>query len=327
MLREPRYLIGALVVGLGATLLIDLWALVLRRGFKIPSLSYCLLGRWLLHMPGGTFVHRSIAAAQQKPHECTLGWVAHYSIGSAFALLFVLLVSPGWLVQPTLLPAVAFGVSTTLVPYLIMQPSFGLGVAASKTQRPNQARLKSLMTHTVFGIGLYLWAALLSPVLFRTPLYAQSAATSPANAQPESPTPLVGTWRLVSVDNLLPDGTRVQLYGPRPSGLLMLDAGGRYALQILSADRPGFASKDKSRGTPEEYRTAVQGSNAHFGTYAVDPAGGAVTFRIERASFPNWEGTEQRRPFTLTGDRLTYTVPAPTSGTGAVGEVVWRREP
>ena len=167
MLREPRYLIGALFVGLGATLLIDLWALLLRRGFNIPSLSYCLLGRWLLHMPRGTFVHPSIAAAQQKPHECTLGWVAHYSIGSAFALVFVFLASPGWLVRPTLLPAVAFGVATTLVPYLIMQPSFGLGIAASKTPKPNQARLKSLMTHTVFGIGLYLWAALLSRVLFR----------------------------------------------------------------------------------------------------------------------------------------------------------------
>ncbi len=154
---------------------------------------------------------------------------------------------------------------------------------------------------------------------------AGAPATSATSAPPESAGRLVGTWRLVSVDNLLPEGTRVQLYGPTPAGLLMFDAGGRYALEIMSAGRPGFASKDKSRGTPEEYRAAVQGSNAHFGTYSVDTVGGTVTFRIERASFPNWEGTEQRRPFTLVGDRLTYTVPAPTSGSGAVGEVVWRR--
>ena len=96
-------------------------------------------------------------------------WAGSRTIPSvaAFALVFVFLASPGWLARPTLLPAVAFGVATTLVPYLIMQPSFGLGVAASKTPKPNQARLKSLMTHTVFGIGLYLWAALLSRVLFR----------------------------------------------------------------------------------------------------------------------------------------------------------------
>ena len=167
MFHEPRYLIGATLVGLGATLLIDLWALCLRRGFNIPSLNYCLLGRWLLHMPGGTIVHRSIAAAQQKPHECTTGWVAHYLIGTAFALLFVLLASGSWLERPTLLPALAFGAATTLVPYLIMQPSFGLGIAASKTPNPNRARLKSLMTHTVFGVGLYIWALLLRQVLFR----------------------------------------------------------------------------------------------------------------------------------------------------------------
>ncbi len=167
MIHEPRYIIGATLVGLGATLLIDLWALFLRRGFNISSLSYCLLGRWLLHMPGGTIVHRSIGAAPQKPHECTLGWVAHYLIGTAFALVFVFLASGSWLERPTLLPALAFGVATTLVPYLVMQPSFGLGFAASKTPSPNQARLKSLMTHTVFGVGLYIWALLLSQVLFR----------------------------------------------------------------------------------------------------------------------------------------------------------------
>lgn len=167
MTHEPRNLIGAVVVGLGATLLIDLWALFLRRGFDIPSLSYCLLGRWVLHMPGGTFVHRSIAAAQQKPHECATGWVTHYLIGAAFAVLFVLLVTESWLERPTPLPALAFGVATTLVPYLIMQPSLGLGIAASKAPNPGQARLKSLMTHTVFGAGLYICALLVSRILFR----------------------------------------------------------------------------------------------------------------------------------------------------------------
>lgn len=166
MFHDPRYLIGAILVGLGATLLIDLWALLLKRGFDIPSLSYCLLGRWLLHMPGGTFVHRSIAAARQQPHECALGWVAHYLIGTTFALAFVFLASERWLERPTLWPAVVFGVATTLIPYLIMQPSFGLGIAGSRTPNPNQARLKSLATHTVFGVGLYLWALLLSRPLF-----------------------------------------------------------------------------------------------------------------------------------------------------------------
>ena len=108
MIHEPRYIIGAIFVGLGATLLIDLWALFLRRGFDIPSLNYCLLGRWILHLPGGTIVHRSIGAARPKPHECTIGWLAHYLIGTVFALMFVLIVSESWLERPTPFPA--FGV-------------------------------------------------------------------------------------------------------------------------------------------------------------------------------------------------------------------------
>jgi hypothetical protein len=97
-----------------------------------------------------------------------VGWAAHYLIGTAFALVFVLLVSSRWLQHPTLLPALAFGMATTLVPLFIMQPSFGLGIAGSKTPNPNRVRLKSLMTHTVFGVGLYIWALVLNRLLFRS---------------------------------------------------------------------------------------------------------------------------------------------------------------
>ena len=158
---------------------------------------------------------------------------------------------------------------------------------------------------------------------------AIALATSPALAQEGKfgPAPsIAGSWTLVLVDNIQPDGRRVHLYGDRPEGLLVLDADGRYSLQIFSADRPRFAAGDKANGTPEEYRAAVQGSNAHFGRYRVE--GGSLIFQIDHASYPNWEGTEQKRPFTLTGDELRYTVPTPTTGAGtngATGEVVWKR--
>jgi hypothetical protein len=138
-----------------------------------------------------------------------------------------------------------------------------------------------------------------------------------------APADLTGTWTLVLVDNILPDGSRVHLYGEKPEGLLVLDRDGRYSLQIFRAGRSKFAAGDKAKGTPEEYRAAVQGSNAHFGRYRVE--GDALVFEIDRASYPNWEGTVQKRPFTVTGDELRYTVPAPTTGAGASGEVVWRR--
>jgi hypothetical protein len=50
-------------------------------------------------------------------------------------------------------------------PLFILQPSLGLGVAASKSPKPAQARLKSLVTHTVFGLGLYACALGMSYVL------------------------------------------------------------------------------------------------------------------------------------------------------------------
>ena len=167
MSTEATYLSGAVVVGLGATLFMDVWALFLKRAFNVRSLDYCLLGRWVLYIPHGTIVHANIGATPAKPHECKVGWTTHYLIGTAFALLFVLLASDSWLAHPTLLPALAFGIATVVVPFFTMQPSFGLGIAASKTPHPNRARLKSLMTHTVFGVGLYVWAYVLSRVLFR----------------------------------------------------------------------------------------------------------------------------------------------------------------
>src|SRR6185312_17133657 len=91
------HLLAAVLIGLGATLLMDLWNLLLKRGFGIPSLNYCLLGRWVGHLAGGTLRHASIAAAEPKRHECGVGWVSHYSIGVVFALIFVALVSADWL--------------------------------------------------------------------------------------------------------------------------------------------------------------------------------------------------------------------------------------
>ena len=155
---EASDIVGAIAIGVGATLVMDLWNLFLDRTFGIPSLDYCLLGRWLRHMPGGTLRHASIAAAPRKPLECTFGWIAHYSIGVVFALVFVFLASGDWLARPTLVPALLYGVGTVVFPFFILQPSLGLGIAASRAPRPSRARLKSLVTHTVFGVGLYVCA-------------------------------------------------------------------------------------------------------------------------------------------------------------------------
>lgn len=156
----------AVVVGLGATAIMDLWALFLARAFHMPAANYCLVGRWLCHMPEGRFVHASIVSAPPRRAECAVGWIAHYVIGATYALVLVALAPEGWLAHPTLVPAMFFGVGSVLMPYLIMQPAFGLGIAASRTPQPMQSRLRSLMAHAVFGLGLYVCAVGVSRALY-----------------------------------------------------------------------------------------------------------------------------------------------------------------
>lgn len=158
------FAICALGVGLGATVIMDLWNLFLGRVFGIPSLNLCFLGRWIRHMPSGTFWHSSIAHAQPKSLECAVGRGAHYLIGLTMGAVFVFFAGD-WLLAPTLLPAVAYGIGTVVMPFCVLQPALGLGVASARTKNPAAARLKSLATHSVFGIGLYLSAQALSYVL------------------------------------------------------------------------------------------------------------------------------------------------------------------
>lgn len=146
-----------------------------------------------------------------------------------------------------------------------------------------------------------------------------------ASAEAHIKKQLVGTWSLVLVDNIDPSGKRTQPYGENPHGLLIFDTDGGYAIQILRADRPNFASGDKTKGTADENKALVLGNNSHFGRYAIDAAEKTITFKIDHAFFPNWQGTEQNRPFTLTNDEFRYSVPTTTNGTGVSGEVVWKR--
>ena len=149
------------LIGLGATALIDLWALLRRRLFGTALPDYRLLGRWLGHMPRGRFVHDSIRVAGPVRGEALLGWSAHALIGIGFAALLPLFWGPRWLQAPSLLPALLLGVATTAAPLLLMQPGMGGGIGGRRTGRALAICLQSLTTHTVFGVGLYLCARLL----------------------------------------------------------------------------------------------------------------------------------------------------------------------
>jgi hypothetical protein len=147
----------ALLIGAGATAVMDLWAALLRR-FGVASLNLAFLGRWIGHLGVGRWMHADISAAAPIAGERWIGWCAHYSIGIAFAVLLLWTQGADWARSPSWPPALFIGTSTVTAPWFVMQPAMGAGLASSKTPRPVFNAMKSLVTHTVFGIGMYLSA-------------------------------------------------------------------------------------------------------------------------------------------------------------------------
>ena len=150
----------SIVIGIGATAVMDAWAMLMKLLFRMTSLDYCLVGRWLLHLRDGTLTHHTIINADAQAMECPLGWVAHYVTGVAFALLLTLITAGQWLAGPDPVSALLFGIATVVFPLFVLQPCLGFGIAGRRTPKPLITRLKSLMAHASFGIGLYLSALL-----------------------------------------------------------------------------------------------------------------------------------------------------------------------
>ena len=147
----------------------------------------------------------------------------------------------------------------------------------------------------------------------RTLLLAALAALA-TGASAQTMKSVAGTYSAVSVP----------AYGDKPQGQLILTADGYYVQLIRRAGLKPIAAGARTKGTPEENQAVVHGSNAHFGRYTIDDGGKAITFIVETATFPNWDGKPQKRPLKVSGDVLSYEVAAPSGG-GKPGEVTWRR--
>lgn len=155
-------------------------------------------------------------------------------------------------------------------------------------------------------------------ILFMAPFCSSIAQTHD--------TQFAGVWSLVKVENINPDSSITLPYGEHPQGSLVFETNGDYAIQILKAVRPKVAANDKNKATPEENAALVKGNNSHFGTYAVDTAKHTLTFKIEHAFYPNWEGTAQERSYTLENNVLRYIVTQTTNGGAITAVVVWKRK-
>lgn len=151
------------LIGIGATLLVDIWGFV-QSLFKIKSLDYRFVGRWIANFPNGKFFHKNIMNTEPVSGELIIGWTVHYLIGITFSFLLIIVYGNAWLNEPSFYPAVIIGLITVIAPLFIMQPAMGFGIASSKLPNPNIRRIKSLFTHLVYGIGLYISALLVNAV-------------------------------------------------------------------------------------------------------------------------------------------------------------------
>lgn len=146
------------------------------------------------------------------------------------------------------------------------------------------------------------------------------------HGQEKSASPLVGHWRLIAADKLLPDGTRVSDYGAEPHGMAMFTADGHFMIDVFRDVRTKFASKDREKGSFDEYKEAQLSSSCSSGTYTVDAAANKITLHIDRSTYPNTDDTTQVRDYELKGDTLSWKVAPRPDGSIPV-TVVRRIEP
>ncbi|MBX4954152.1 DUF2938 domain-containing protein [Rhizobium lentis] len=144
-----------LAIGAGATILMDLWSIVLAKFFGQPPANWAPVGRWFWHLGRGKVFHDSIADAEPYAGELALGWIGHYAVGILYGIVFALIMGEAWFAAPTFLPAWIFGIVTVGAGWFLLQPGLGLGWAASRHPKPNKVRCFNLLAHTVFALGLY----------------------------------------------------------------------------------------------------------------------------------------------------------------------------
>jgi hypothetical protein len=156
------FLLRSLVVGIGGTVAMDLWAILLNRIFALPLPNWAMVGRWFAHVPKGVLMHKDIAKSAPVANEKAIGWFSHYAIGVIYAAVLIALAGPEWSAGPSFLPALAIGLVTVGAGWFILQPGMGAGWAASLKPNPWRVRALNIAAHVVFALGLYVTALLVS---------------------------------------------------------------------------------------------------------------------------------------------------------------------
>jgi hypothetical protein len=148
-----------------------------------------------------------------------------------------------------------------------------------------------------------------------------AATAASLGAEPSAREHFFGVWKLISYENKPTNGEVIQVYGPNPVGRIQYDKAGRMSAFLM---RPGRTAPQSMReATADELRQVQSGFVAYFGHFDVDEATRTVTHHVQGALNPAWPGTDLRRTYEFSGNRLMLRAASPT----AMLTLVWEREP
>jgi len=146
--------ITGVVAGVIGTLVMDALNLLFARAGILTKIDVAMIGRMAVGWTRGRFSYGHPNEMKSVEHELFYGYLAHFTIGIALAVPFVL----GWgnFVEGPISPvwAVAYGLATTVASHFLVLPSMGLGVCGMRSPEGTKLALSSLANHLFYGVGI-----------------------------------------------------------------------------------------------------------------------------------------------------------------------------
>ena len=135
--------------------------------------------------------------------------------------------------------------------------------------------------------------------------------------------PLVGTWRLVSYTDTVAGEAPIHAFGADPIGLFIFTVDGHVSISIMR-NPPDVAAPTTD---PDPDACTPGWFCAYFGTYDVDYQASAWVTHVRGGNISAYLGTDQRRHFSIRGDRLIISESGQVGGKTVQRERVLVRQP
>jgi hypothetical protein len=136
--------------------------------------------------------------------------------------------------------------------------------------------------------------------------------------------PLIGTWRLKSLETRASDGAILYPWGKQVRGYVFFSPEGYFSVTIMNAERQRFSSPDMKGGSLEERANAADSYLSYSGPCEIE--GDKFLVRVEVSLFPNWIGTTQERSYKIEGKTLSVvSAPAVVYGKEQRGYLIFER--